>query len=59
VGIRTQNRITAKGWKRGAGPAHPDRGVIGIAKKHRAAMYRLFTPLLERLGFSVSGSVFD
>ena len=36
----TENRHTQQGWNRGSEPAHPDRGLVGIAKRHRRMRLR-------------------
>jgi len=50
----TQNRHTQQGWNRGAEPAHPERGLIGIAKRERAAMHAALVELVRRAGFMVT-----
>jgi hypothetical protein len=50
----TQNRHTQQGWNRGAEPAHKDRGLIAIAKRHRATMHAALVALVRSAGFMVT-----
>lgn len=49
-------RQTQQGWNRGSEPAHPDRGLVGIAIKNRRIMERRTLAVLEELGFTVEGT---
>jgi Bacteriophage HK97-gp10, putative tail-component len=50
----TQNRTTQKGWNRGAEPAHKDRGLVTIARKHRVTMRAALIALVQSAGFMVT-----
>jgi hypothetical protein len=50
----TQNRHTQQGWNRGAEPAHKDKSLGGIAKRHRAAMKAALIALVQSAGFMVT-----
>jgi hypothetical protein len=55
----TENRETAKGWKRGHVTPARDKGretLIGIAIRNRERMDRELFGLLERNGFTVTGA---
>lgn len=52
----TENRHTQKGWNRGSEKAHPDQSLVGVAKPHRAAMRAALIALVERAGFTVTGT---
>lgn len=52
----TAVRTTQQGWNRGSEPAHPDKGLVTIAIKHRAVLYRDLFAMLEQLGFTVTGT---
>lgn len=52
----TAVRTTQQGWNRGSEPAHPNQGLVTIAIKHRAVLYRELFAKLEALGFTVTGT---
>jgi hypothetical protein len=49
----TQNRQTQQGWNRGSEPAHPQRGLISLARKHRVTMRAELVALVQEAGFDV------
>jgi hypothetical protein len=53
----TANRTTQLGWNRGAEPAHPDQGLISIAKRNRARMTAALIALVQDAGFDVHESL--
>lgn len=53
----TQVRRTQQGWNRGAGPAHYNQGVVGIAGRHRKTLNGQLVELVRRNGFEVTGVV--
>jgi hypothetical protein len=53
----TQDRETAKGWKRGKMPSEHRSGLAVIAPRWRRRMYQELAEILRREGFVVSGSV--
>jgi Bacteriophage HK97-gp10, putative tail-component len=53
----TQNRRTRQGWRRGAAPAHYDRGLVGIATRWRRRMNEQLIGIVKRAGFQVSGAL--
>jgi hypothetical protein len=52
----TNNRHTQQGWNRGAEPAHPDRGLLTIARRQGRIMNHQLAALVEGAGFTVRQS---
>jgi len=52
----TQVRFTAQGWRRGAGPAHKNQGLVTIARKYRNLMKYKLIVLCASAGLRVSGT---
>lgn len=53
----TQVRRTQRGWNRGAGPAHYNQGVVGIAARYRRTLNEQLVDIVKRNGFEVTGGV--
>lgn len=50
----TNDRATQQNWNRGAEPAHPDRGLLTIARDRRKRMTQRLADLVRGAGFTVS-----
>ena len=53
----TADRYTQAGWFRGAEPAHPDRGLITLARRYRKQLHADVADILEQAGFTVTEAV--